>query len=181
MHQNNARSRLFCKIAKRSIASTLANAIIDNLLTLVEPPRVIKCIETGILNIDYFELKEGETLSSTCIVSGDPKPFLQCYLLNKFGKVDNRQITSKKRRNFTDEDWKRLEFHLIRRTVTKVECEIDGDYTPKTKIWRNMVVDCEYSFLSNSILKRLYGNGKAQLRQFLFMETFTILKKTSEI
>ena len=153
MCQNNARSRFFCRIAKRSIASIPANAIIiDHLFALVDPPRIIKCIETGFLNIDFFAVKEGETFSSTCIVYGDPKPYLQCYLLNVFGKVDNNQITSKKIRNFTDENWKRLEFYLIRRTVTKVVCEIDGAYTPKTKIWRDIVVDCKCSFLSNTIL-----------------------------
>ena len=91
---------------------------------------------------------EGETLSTTCIIYGDPKPFLQCYLLNRHGKVDYRQITSKKRRNFTNEKWKRLEFFQVRRTVTKVECEIDGDFTPKTRHSRNVVVDCKCLFLS---------------------------------
>ena len=96
-----------------------------------------------------FVLMEGETLSTTCIVSGDPKPYLQCYLLNKYGGVDNGQITSKEKRNFTESIEKRLRFHNVRRTVTKIECEIDGgSYARKIIYWAGVVVDCK--FFSNS-------------------------------
>ena len=128
-------------------------------LTLAEPPKIIQCItDPDIMRRKYFELVEGETLSTTCIVHGDPKPFLQCYLLNKQGKVDNGQITSKERRNFTDGIGKRLRFHNLRRTVTKIECEIDGgSYAGKIMRWRNVVVFRKCSFTSNSFLSSGFG------------------------
>ena len=96
---------------------------------------------------------EGETLSTTCTVHGDPKPFLQCYLLNKKGKVDSGQITSKERRNFTNGIGKRLRFHNVRKTVTKIECEIDGgSYAGKIKHWKHVVVFCKCSVISRSFL-----------------------------
>lgn len=97
-----------------------------------------------IVKKNYFEVLEGGTLSTTCIVYGDPKPFLQCYLLNKYGKVDNGQITSKDKRNFTKEVGKRLEFHNVNRTVAKIECKIDGGYyARKTMYWAAVVVGCK--------------------------------------
>ena len=99
---------------------------------------------SDIVRKNYFDLIESETLRTACIVYGVPKPFLQCYLLNKNGKVDNGQITSKAKRNFTKETGKQLEFHNVRRTVTKVECEIDGGYyAGKTMYSAAVVVVCK--------------------------------------
>ena len=100
----------------------------------------------------YFELMEGGALNTTCIVDGNPKPFLQCYLLNTNGTVDNGQITSKERRSFTKPNAKRLQFHNVSRAVTKVECEIDGGYGRKTTYGRDAVVYCKCKFVSKSFL-----------------------------
>eukprot|EP00112_Aurelia_sp_Birch-Aquarium-sp1_P005128 Seg1582.3 transcript_id=Seg1582.3/GoldUCD/mRNA.D3Y31 product=Titin protein_id=Seg1582.3/GoldUCD/D3Y31 len=80
-----------------------------------------------------YELVEGETLSTFCIVTGNPKPFLQCYLLNNTGKVDNGQITRKEKRNFSQAILKPLQFFNVRRTVSHIECEADsGEHARKT-------------------------------------------------
>ena len=121
--------------------------MLDCILLFAEPPRIVQCMLDGIADIvrrNYFALMEGETLSTTCIVYGDPKPFLRCYLLNEKGEVDNGQITSKEKRNFTHEIGKRLQFHNVRRSATKIECEIDGgSHAGKTMQWRHVVVDCK--------------------------------------
>ena len=109
-----------------------------------------------IVRKNYFELVESGTLRTACIVYGVPKPFLQCYLLNKDGKVDNGQITSKAKRNFTKDIGKRLVFHNVQRTVTKLECEIDGGYyAGKTMYWAAVVVVCKYFMEFILVIKKI--------------------------
>lgn len=133
--------------------SASISAITDYLFTLSEPPRVIDCLKEGIVRTPgakYFKLNEGDTLSTTCIFYGDPKPSIRCYLLNKYGKVDNGQITSNGKRNFTQQiGGKLLQFHNVRRTVNRVECELDGYYAGKITHWVEARVDCKYSVISN--------------------------------
>ena len=102
---------------------------------------------------DFLEVIEGFTLRTICHVYGDPIPFLKCYLLDKNGNVDNGQITSNDKRNFTFA--RPLRFHNVRRTVTKIECEMDGGYySGKTKHWRKVVVACKCPFRLHSIVYR---------------------------
>ena len=120
--------------------------IFDYLLTFVETPSVINCMpEIKRLGTNYYLLKEGGNLSTTCLVHGVPTPFLQCYLLNTFGKVDSNQISSKEKRNFTESIGKRLQFQNVSRSVVKMECELDGgSFAGKTKYSAPVVVNCKY-------------------------------------
>ena len=100
--------------------------------------------EVPIAGRNFLEVIEGRTLSTTCMVYGYPVPLLKCSLLNKDGKVDNGQETSNERRNFTLR--RRLRFHNVRRTVTKIQCQMNGGYwAGRNRHWRHVVVDCKYS------------------------------------
>ena len=123
--------------------------------SLAEPPSVIECLLAGTKNgiwRNYFELMEGESVNTTCLIDGMPKPFLQCYLLNEHGMVENGQITSKE--SFTKPIARRLQFHNVSRKVTKVECEIDGRYGRKKTYARDAVVYCKCKIASKSFLSR---------------------------
>ena len=141
--------------------------MIHYLLILVAPPKAVACFGSAIPNagsINFLEVIENRTLSTTCSAYGDPIPFIQCYLLNKKGKIDHRQISAKRKRNFTSA--RPLQFYIVKRSVIIIECELDGGYfSGKVKRWNHVVVACKYLFVSslNAQIFRILKNVGVKL------------------
>ena len=97
-----------------------------------------------------FELNEGDTLNSTCLVFGNPPPYMQCSLVNNREQVVNGAITKREPRNFTASIGKRLQFHNVRRAVSRVKCVLDGGPPARKEfVHRTVIVDCKCLFVSN--------------------------------
>ena len=95
-----------------------------------------------------FELNEGDTLSTTCLVYGNPTPFIQCSLVNKLDEVVNGAMTKKKQRNFTNIYGRILQFHNVHRTAYRIKCVMDGGPAARRTVeFRDIIVDCKCLFL----------------------------------
>ena len=122
------------------------------MLALLEPIKVIDCLTVGTTNRKgiVFELNEGATLSSTCLAFGNPPPYMQCSLVNNREQVVNGAITKREQRNFTASIRKRLRFHNVRRTASRVKCVLDGGPPARREVvQRNVIVDRRCLFVSS--------------------------------
>ena len=98
-----------------------------------------------------FELKEGDTLSTTCIIYGNPTPYIRCYLVNELGVTLPGTTTKREQRNYTSSIGSRLMFHNVRRSAFRLQCLLDGGPQARRDfVHRLVVVDCKYLFVSNS-------------------------------
>ena len=110
-------------------------------------PRAVNCLTDGILvdnnAVNYFSVREGNVLNSTCYVYGSPIPTLDC---RTYDNANIQQATLPQvTRNYTSYPiTDRMVFSNVRRAVTKVICVADGREAGKLTVERVVRVDCKY-------------------------------------
>ena len=87
-----------------------------------------------------FSVKEGGHITTTCIYTGVPLPYLECALVN----LDDLILgaTEKVRHNYTDQ--KPLRFFAVKRSVRRIKCTAKHNLTGTAISHRPVLVLCKY-------------------------------------
>ena len=113
----------------------------------LERPRAVNCLTDGLLvdnnGVNYFSVREGDVLNSTCYVYGNPIPTLNCRTCDN--AYNQQAALPQVIGNYTSyPNSKRMLFLNVRRAVTKVICVADGREAGKLTVERAVRVDCKY-------------------------------------
>ena len=114
------------------------------LFSIIERPVFINCLADGLSTengVNFFALREGGVLNSTCTVYGNPVS-LVCATYD----IANRQQFALTSRNTNYTAFplnNRMLIYNVQRAVTKVRCVADGGPTGRVTLEQIVRVDCK--------------------------------------